>query len=227
MGNLKIISRSSNPFTDRIEAGELLGQELLDLRGSDAVVLGIPRGGVIVAREIAKAIYAEVDILLSRKLRAPGNPELAIGAVGENGGIYLSGGAEYMRVTKDYIQAERDYQMAEIERRAQLFRAVRPRVQLEGRVVVVTDDGVATGSTMLAALWSAREEKPARLIAALPVAPEETLRTISQSADETICLRAPALFMAVGQFYERFEQIEDDELVALLEEKSQNKRIQK
>ncbi len=217
MNKLRIISRSEEPFPDRIEAGRLLGEALKDLAKEKAVVLGIPRGGVIVASEVARALQAELDIVLSRKLGAPDNPELAIGAVAEDGETVLHKGLiDALGVSQDYIWKEKTRQLAEIVRRSQLIRGVLPKLTLSGRLVIVADDGVATGATLRVALWLARKAEPERLIAALPVGPEETLMELARDCDELLCLRAPPDFASVGQFYVSFPQIEDDEILSLL-----------
>jgi putative phosphoribosyl transferase len=214
---LRIISHSEAPFADRQEAGQLLAEELSDLRHKNAVVLGIPRGGLVVAREIAHALNADLDIVLSRKLRAPGNPELALGALVENGELYLNEALmQQMRINPIYIEEEKRLQAAEIHRRSQLVRSVLPRVSLKGRAVVVTDDGIATGATMQAALWAVRKEGPRFITAALPVGPEETVRRLAADADDIVCLRTPPYFAAVGQFYARFNQVEDQDVLAIL-----------
>lgn len=226
MGTLNITSRSSTPFLDRTEAGILLGRELLNkgMVHPGMVVLGIPRGGLAVAREIAQALDADLDIVLSRKLGAPGNPELAIGAVAEDGKVFLHRMlVDSFRVSDAYIQEEKTQQMAEIARRSALIRRILPKVPLAGKEVIVTDDGVATGATMQAALWVARQEKPSRLICALPVGPEDTLVALSQNADSIICLRSPFSFAAVGQFYRIFPQVEDSEVLATMREEAQRK----
>jgi len=218
----RILSHHSAPFQDRVEAGQLLGRELAELRGQRAVVLGIPRGGVIVAREVARALGGDLDIVLSRKLGAPGNPEFAIGAVGEDGRVFVSESTlGWLRLSPGYLDREAERQRAEIARRIQLYRSVRPKVPLEGRPVIVTDDGVATGATMQAALWAARQERPSRLIAALPVGPEEALTRLAEGADELVCLQAPDPFQAVSQFYSFFDQTDDAELVELLREEAE------
>lgn len=224
MGTLHIVSRSAAPFRDRIEAGQLLSRELEGYRGQGAVVLGIPRGGIIVAHELAKALEGDLDIVLSRKLGAPGHSELAIGALAEDGKLFLNDSVvRELGIQSAYIQQERIRQQMEISRRSELIRRVLPKVPLQERLVIVTDDGVATGATMQAALWAVHRERPKRLIAALPVGPEETLRRLAEEADETLCLRAPSLFGAVGQFYVRFEQIEDEEVVRILKEEQDRK----
>ena len=212
-----MLSHSSEPFADRVAAGRRLAHELQDLQGEDAVVLGIPRGGVIIARELASGLNGELDIVLSRKLGAPGNPEFAVGAVAENGKVFRDDHTvALLRVPATYIERETALQIAEIERRSARFRAVRPRVPLVGRTVIVTDDGLATGATMQAALWAARQEHPTRLICAVPVSPADTVTRLSAFADELICLRVPPVFAAVGQFYVHFDQTDDDEVLEIL-----------
>ena len=222
MTNWRIVSRSPEVFTDRIEAGSLLAAELVSYSGQRAVVLGVPRGGMAVAREIANRLDADLDIVLSRKLRSPGQLELAFGAISEDGQISLNRSVvQMLGITDDVIEREKAFQIAEINRRNRLFRQARPRVPLAGRIVVITDDGVATGATFKVALAAARHEHPARLIAALPVGPEETIIDLAPAADEMVCLRAPAGFSAVGQFYQRFDQLEDEDVLAILREESE------
>ena len=224
MTALRIVSYSDEPFTDRLEAGQLLGRELKKWRGQRAVVLGIPRGGLIVARELARALEADLDIVLSRKLGAPGNPELAIGSIAEDGRLFLNEMlVSEMAVESGYLQQEKERQLAEIRRRTELIRRFLPKMPLEGKVVIVTDDGVATGATMQAALWAARQEHPRVLIAALPVGPVENVRRLAEAADEMVCLRAPSIFSAVGQFYMRFDQVGDEEVLELLKDQRQRK----
>jgi len=224
MGKIRIFSRDSEPFTGRVEAGGMLSRELKNYHGKDAVVLGIPRGGVVIGRELARELEAELDIVLSRKLGAPGNPELAIGAVSEDGRLFLHerlltrGFAE-----GPYIEEEKARQLAEIARRIDMYRKVRPKARLKNRIVIVTDDGLATGATMQAALWAARQERPRKLIAAVPVAPEDTVARLKDDADEIIVLRTPEFFAAVGQFYRQFDQIDDEEVLHILKEEYNNR----
>lgn len=221
MGRCRVISYDDTPFRDRNEAGRLLSRELQAYSGPDTVVLGIPRGGVVMAQILANAIGARMDIVLSRKLGAPGNPELAIGAVGEDGRVFLNREiASWTAADDDYILEEKRRQFEEIARRIARYRAVRPKASLEGRRVIVTDDGVATGATMQAALWAARRESPKLLVAALPVGPKDTIERLARDADELVCLRVPHFFQAVGQFYDRFDQIDDDEVLRILEEEA-------
>jgi predicted phosphoribosyltransferase len=204
-------------FHDRVEAGRLLARVVAGMGLTRPVVLGIPRGGLVVAAEIARAAGAELDVVLARKLGAPMNPEAAIGAASESGEVFLNDiMVGTIGVPRSYLELERTRVLAEIHRRSALYRKVRPRASLRGRSVIVTDDGVATGATMQASLWTARQEEPLELIAALPVAPEDTLDKLAHYADQTICLCAPPDFQAVGQFYHRFEQTTDEEAIALL-----------
>jgi putative phosphoribosyl transferase len=219
MANLRIISYSSERFRDRLEVGQLLAWELRSLPGRNLVVLGIPRGGVIVARELARALDAELDIILAHKLRAPGHPELAMGAVSENGKVFLNEEVvTELGASKRAIDEEKLMQLEEIGRRSRLMRRVRRRLPLKGRVVVVTDDGVATGATTQAAFWAVRQEKPSLLVAAIPVGPEDVVRRLAEEVDEMVCLRTPRFFSAVGQFYIRFEPVDDEEVLGILRE---------
>ena len=219
MVNLRIISTSNKHFRDRKEAGQLLGQELKNITEKNIVVLGIPRGGVIVARELASILQAELDIILSRKLRTPGHEELAMGSVSENGKIFLNEIIlRELDIDKAFIEQEKEQQLTELARRAENFRKVRPRVSLRGRTVIVTDDGIATGSTLQAALWTARHEHAGKLIAAVPVASGKALRHLARDTDEMVCLRVPAFFGAVGQFYLEFNPVEDNEVLTILHE---------
>ncbi len=214
---IRILSRESRMFNDRKEAGQILGRELREYRGQNAVVLGIPRGGIIVAREIALEIDAELDIVLAHKLRSPGYTELAMGSISEEGRIFLNEEVvNELGVKQPYIDQEGKRQLAEISRRIEMFRNRRTKVALSGRIVIVADDGVATGATTQAALWSVRLEKPKKLICAIPVGPEDTILRLSKDVDEMIVLRSPPMFMAVGQFYSHFNPVEDEEVAEIL-----------
>jgi predicted phosphoribosyltransferase len=191
------------------------------------VVLGIPRGGIIVARELAQTLDAELDIVLAHKLRAPGHPELAMGSLAENGKIFLNGQVvTELGISQHYIEEETAAQLAEIKRRARLVRRIRPRVLLKGKIVIVTDDGVATGATTQAAFWAVRQERPALLVAAIPVGPEDVVRRLAEDVDEMVCLRTPSFFSAVGQFYLRFEPVDDADVLKILREE-QKRRLAK
>jgi putative phosphoribosyl transferase len=219
MARLRIISHSGEPFRDRQEVGQLLAWELRNLPGRNLVVLGIPRGGIIVAQGLAQTLDAELDIVLAHKLRTPGHLELAMGSVAENGKIFLNEQVvAELGISHHYIEEETASQLAEIKRRARLVRRVRPRVSLKGKIVIVTDDGVATGATTQAALWAVRQEKPALLVAAIPVGPEDVVRRLAKDVDEMVCLRTPPFFSAVGQFYSRFEPVDDADVLKILSE---------
>ncbi|HLF17758.1 MAG TPA: phosphoribosyltransferase family protein [Candidatus Omnitrophota bacterium] len=225
LGKLYMISRSEEPFRDRQEAGRLLAQTLLRYHGEKTVVLGIPRGGVVVANEIANVLSAPLDVVFAHKLGAPENPELAMGAVTENGALYLNERiTSRLIILPEYIAAEKERQLNHIKQKSALFRRLRPKIPLKGKTVIITDDGVATGATLQAALWSARMEKPKKLIAAVPVGPEETLRQLSVDADEMVCLRVPAFLTAIGQFYIHFGQVEDSEVLEMLKRSVKRRR---
>ena len=228
MAKLRIVSHSDEPFRDRQEAGQLLSRELNNLHGKGAIVLGIPRGGIIVARELARALEADLDIVLAHKLRTPGHPELAMGAVAEDGKFFLNERlVKELNIEKSsYLEQEKAHQLAEMAHRAELIRQVLPKVPLAGRLVIVTDDGVATGATTQAALWAVRQEQPEKLIAAIPVGSEETVRKLAEYTDEMLCLRAPPLFAAVGQFYVQFDPVEDEEMLKILREEWERKSRQ-
>jgi predicted phosphoribosyltransferase len=204
-------------FQDREDAALQLADQLRGRELHDPLVLGIPRGGLVIGAVLARELGAELDVVLVRKLRAPGQPELAIGAVSENGELYLNGYAiEIAGVLEDYLAEERRLQLAEIERRKRLFRSVRPAAPVTGRSVTVTDDGIATGSTMIAGLMALRAQQPHELIVAVPVASPDRLREVQEGCDEVICLLKPRLFWAIGQFYADFGQIDDREVIELL-----------
>ncbi len=224
MGTLKIISNSDKPFSGRKEAGLLLAQQLKNYHGQKTVVLGVPRGGVIIAQQIAGELEADLDIVLSHKLGSPGNPELAIGAVCEDGKLFIDERtSSYVGVDRDYVRQEKARQLLEIARRVKLYRRALTKIALEARIVIITDDGVATGATMQAALWAVRQEKPQKIIAALPVGPQDSLQNLAEDADETICLQAPPYFAALSQFYLHFAQVEDEELLQVLTAESKRR----
>jgi putative phosphoribosyl transferase len=200
-------------FVDRREAGQRLAAALEHLRARHPVVLAAPRGGVVVGGEVARILQAPFDAVVARKLRAPGNPELAIGAVAEENGVYLD---TQPGVTREYIEHELAAQRLEIARRVQTHRQGRPLPDLRGQTVIVVDDGIATGATVIAALRSVRAHEPAHVVLAVPVAPPESIARLAQEADEVVCLVAPAAFYAVGQFYDNFAQVDDDEVNAVL-----------
>jgi predicted phosphoribosyltransferase len=203
-------------FTDRIDAAHRLAQALSGYQGEHPLVLAIPRGAVPMAKLIAAELGGEVDVVLVRKLPAPGNPEFAIGAVDESGWTYLADHARRMGIDDAYIEEERAAQVALMARRRAQYTPVRPPIEAAGRVVIVVDDGLATGSTMIAALHAIRAKGPRKLICAVPVAPPETADRVREDCDDLVCLETPQAFHAVGQFYRSFPQVEDDEVIALL-----------
>lgn len=218
---ITIISHSDEPFRDRKEAGLLLSEALSDFAGSGTVVLGIPRGGAVVAKELSRALEAKLDIVLSHKLGAPHNPELAIGAISESGELFLDKRIVSLTGSDEtYLKAEAKRQALEIKRRAGIFRSILPKIILKNRSVIITDDGLATGATMQAALWAARQEKPKRLIAACPVASSEAAERIESYCDEVVIYRLPDFFGAVGQFYKDFGQTTDEEVMTILKEEA-------
>ncbi len=204
-------------FRDREDAARRLAAELKGRELFQPLVLAIPRGGVVTGAVLARELGADLDVVLSRKLRAPEQPELALGAVAEDGRVYLNPDARsYLLRIEEYLIQERRHQLAEIARRKKLFRAVRPQVPMAGRSVIVTDDGIATGSTMIAALQSVRTQKPREVIVAVPVASPDRLAEVGRWCDDVVCLVCSESLRAVGQFYEDFTQVEDEEAVELL-----------
>ncbi len=207
-------------FRDRMEAGRRLASALAAFSahaGSRPLVLAIPRGAVPMGRQVATSLGGDFDIVLVRKIGAPFQPELAVAAVDESGRIYRTPGLGDDPELDDYITAEAAAQVAQIRKRRMRYTPGRAPADPQGRVVIVVDDGLATGATMIAALRALREGLPARLICAVPVAPAETLERIRPLADDVVCLETPAWFDAVGQFYADFTQVEDDEVVAALQ----------
>ena len=203
-------------FADRIHAGERLAKDLADLAGSDCVVLAIPRGGVIVGEVIARELGAPLDVVVPRKIGAPGNPELAIGAVAPGIRVLDPRMIGALGVTDRYLEREIAQQEAEIERRQHAYRGGRPPQPVEGRVAIVVDDGVATGSTAVAALRWARERGAERVVLAVPVAPPQSLERLRAEADEVVVLETPQPFLAVGEWYRDFDQTTDEQVVSAL-----------
>jgi len=210
-------------FVNRVEAGKRLASALKNTIGKDAIILAIPRGGVVVGFEVARVLNLPLDIIVPRKIRAPENPELAIGAMAENGVVILDDKlVSYLRVSADYIKKESENQRLEIARRLKMYRGDVPLPNLKNRDVVIVDDGIATGSTMKAALASVRKSGAKRVIIAVPVGPPSTIRELETQADLVICLHTPASFYAIGQFYEDFVQVYDEEVKSLLKQNVQN-----
>lgn len=202
-------------FKDRADAAQQLVERLRHLKGEHPLVLAIPRGAVPMAKLVADALDGDLDVVLVHKLGAPGNPEYAVGAVSEDGTVQLSEHGQRL-CSEDYIKHEVKTQLQSLRERRQLYTPVRPPIDPTGRVVIVVDDGSATGATMIAALQTLRQHKPRRLIAAIGVAPPDTLRRIEAEADEVVCLLTPSAFYAVGQFFSDFRQVGDEEVVEQL-----------
>ncbi len=205
-------------YDDRKDAGMRLAEKLSHYRDkADVIVLGLPRGGVTVACQIARALHCPLDVLIVRKIGFPGNPELAAGAVSETGTVVLNEDiVSGYRVSKEYLEGETARQKEEIARRTSLYRRGKGVPLLAGKTVILVDDGVATGATMKAAISTLQRENIAKLVVALPVASQDAEREMASTVDEWVCLQTPAWFRAVGQFYTDFRQVEDEEVVAML-----------
>ena len=203
-------------FRDRQDAASQLADALKTYQGKRPLILAVPRGAVPMAKPIAERLGGEFDVVLVRKLRAPWQSELAIGSIDESGWTYIAPFAASMGVDDDYLAQEKQTQLETIRKRRTQYTPIRAPIDPTGRIVIVIDDGLATGATMISALHGLRNRKPARLICAVPVAPPDTLAKVGQMADEVVCLQAPELFQAVSQFYGHFSQVEDDEVIALL-----------
>lgn len=202
-------------FANREEAAEKLAEHLSSYKGKKPLVFAIPRGAVPMGRIIADALGGELDVVLVRKLGAPGNPEYAVGSVDESGHVTLNPEAEGY-IDEEYLKTEIGRQMATMKRRRAHYSPIRSPIDPAGRIVIVVDDGIATGSTMLAALHAIREKKPRKLIVAIGVAPKESLERLQKIADEVVCLHTPDRFMAVGQFFEDFPQVKDEDVIEIL-----------
>jgi len=206
-------------FRDRRDAGDALAERLERYRGHNALVLGLPRGGVVVAAQVARWLDAELDVVVARKLPSPISPELGIGAVTANGGRFLNEDVlAAFNVSEAYIEAASAGQRAEALRREADLRGQRPAPSIAGRVVILVDDGLATGATMRAAVRSVQQHRPRRLVVAVPVGAPESCAALRGEVDEVVCLHEPRDFGAVGRFYGDFSQTEDEEVRMLLAE---------
>ena len=203
-------------FRDRTDAAERLATALAPWRDRHPLVLAIPRGAVPMGRLIAERLQGDFDVVLVRKLRAPFSPEFAVGAIDETGWTYVAPHARSAGADDAWIAREAAEQTRTLRARRAAYTPHRPPIDPAGRVVIVVDDGLATGATMIAALHSVRARNPQRLICAVPVGAPESLEAVSAFADEVVCLYAPAFFDAVGRFYAHFDQVEDDEVIRWL-----------
>ncbi len=204
-------------FRDRVEAGQRLAQHLEKYRGEPGLVLALPRGGVVVGAEVASQLHFPLDVIIVRKVGAPGNPEFGIGAVAETGDYEIS--EETVRelwIPRGYIERAIRAELEEIRRRVALYRDGRPLPPVEGRTVILVDDGVATGHTIRVAAIAVRRLNPKLVVIAVPVAPPETVPRLHEVADDVVCLATPEPFLAVGRFYQRFDQVSDAEVVEIL-----------
>lgn len=215
--SVPVIQTDDALFRDRIDAGRLLAERLSRYRSRGAVVLAIPRGGVVIGAEVASTLDASLNVTIPRKIGAPGNPELAIGAVTEEGEAFLDTAlVGSLGVTQSYIEAQTRMEVEEIRRRMKTYLGDQRRPELKERIVILVDDGIATGATMKAAVRSVRRQDPAKVVVAVPVAPPETVESLKDVADTVVCLRAPTAFYAIGQFYQDFEQVGDAEVISIL-----------
>lgn len=203
-------------FQDRGDAGKRLAQALEKYRGENAIILGVPRGGVVVAAEVSKALDVPLDITVPRKIGAPGHEEFAIGAIAGEEYVLDTATIEYLRVPRKYIDEEIEKQRKEMERRETLYRGGRPAPEIEGKTVIIIDDGIATGATTLAAVRSMKKMNPEKIVLAVPVAPPETKDLLAPEVDDIIVLETPAYFNAVGAWYRYFDQTSDAEVISLL-----------
>jgi len=211
-------------YKDRKDAGIQLVSRLTEYKDrEDVLVLALPRGGVVIGYEVAKTLNCPLDIIIIRKIGFPGQPELAIGAVSETGAVVLN---EYIisayKVSKDYIEEEILRQKKEISRRITLYRSGKGIPPLDGKIIILVDDGVATGATIKAAISTLKKEKIVRLVAALPVSSEDAEEGIKQMVDEWVCTETPFGFMAIGNYYQDFSQVSDEEVVELLKQKTKD-----
>jgi putative phosphoribosyl transferase len=206
------------PFEDRAQAGRLLGEALAEYaKRSDVVVLALPRGGVPVGFEVARMIDAPLDIILVRKLGTPGQEELAMGAIASGGVCVLNPDiVAIIDISQEAIEAVAATARQELERRERAYRGNKPPLTVENHCLILVDDGLATGASMLAAVSALRQRKPASIVVAIPVAPSDTVQRLKQEADDVVCLATPEPFSAVGRWYREFSQTSDDEVKSLL-----------
>jgi len=207
-------------FKDQISAGELLAKELEKYKNKKAIVLAVPRGGVASGFGLAKKLNLPLDVIVTRKIGAPDNPELAIGSIGETkGSLWLNKELiTQLGVSDEYLQSEIKIQKLEIKRREKVYRQGREPFDLKNKIVILVDDGIATGATMITAVREVKNMEPERVVVAIPVAPPETVEELKKEADEVVCLSQPKLFFAVGQWYQNFKQYSDEEVIKFIKD---------
>lgn len=220
-----IIFHMSKIYHSRRDAAEQLAAALSKYRGRDALVLAIPRGSVIMGKILADALEGELDVVLVRKLRSPHSPELAVGSVDESGWTYIAEHAARSGADEAYLQRETQRQLETLRKRRAQYTPARAPIDPKERIVIVVDDGLATGASMIAALHAVRSREPQRLICAVPVAAPASVERVAPLADEVVCLEAPTEFYAVGQFYRDFPQIEDREVIETLRQYEKRRRV--
>ena len=212
-------------FRNRVEAGRKLAMALADYKGKEVVVLGIPRGGVVVASEVARALGAPLDLVVTRKIEAPGEPEYALGAVTQEGDVIMDRqAAESLGASQAYLEDQIRKKREEVKERMERLRGNAPYPELEGKVVIIVDDGIATGSSVGAAVISVKKRKPREIVVAVPVAPADSVKTLSEEGAKVVCLETPRLFFAIGEFYGDFNQVEDLEVRRILDENAAGRR---
>jgi predicted phosphoribosyltransferase len=213
----ELMAHGPASFRNRAEAATLLASELAQYKSAHPLVLGIPRGALPMASIIADKLGGELDVVLVHKLRAPGNPELAVGSVAESGWTHVARHATEAAATQAYLEREKQNQLEVLRRRRTRYTPRRAAIEAAGRTVIVVDDGLATGATMIAALHAVRARNPAQLVCAVPVASPDGLTQVSDNADQVISLVSSDEFGAISRFYEDFPQVSDDEVIAILE----------
>ena len=208
-------------YRDRKEAGRKLADALKGFKGKDVVVLGIPRGGVVVANEVAKALGAPLDIVVTKKIEAPGEPEFALGAVTQEGDVIMDRqAAESLGASSEYLDNQIRKKKEEVNDRMVRLRGSAPYPKLEGMTVIIVDDGIATGSSVSAAVMSVKKRRPKKIVVAVPVAPGDAVETLAEDGTTVVCLETPGSFLAIGEFYSDFDQVDDTEVIRILGESS-------
>ncbi len=205
-------------FKNRLEAGQKLAEKLIKYKDQkNILVIGLPRGGLILAQEIAKKINSSLDIVVPRKIGAPNNPEFAIGAITEEGEPFLNEDIiDYYKISKEYIAQEIAQEKKEAQRRLKVYRGEKEAISYKDKIIILVDDGIATGSTMLAALAFLKKKKVKKIIVAVPVLARDTIKIIEKEVEELIYLEAPLFFGAIGAFYKEFDQTTDQEVIAIM-----------